>query len=42
MTASQIEILAFAAEIHDIGKIAINEFIISKPGRFTEAAYLMV
>jgi HD-GYP domain-containing protein (c-di-GMP phosphodiesterase class II) len=42
MTSAQIETLAFAAEIHDIGKIAINEFIINKPGRFTEAEYLMV
>jgi putative two-component system response regulator len=39
---AQIERLAFAAEIHDIGKIAINEFIINKPGRFTEAEYLMI
>lgn len=42
MTSAQIETLIFAAEIHDIGKIAINEFIINKPGRFTEAEYLMV
>jgi HD-GYP domain-containing protein (c-di-GMP phosphodiesterase class II) len=42
LTSAQIDTLAFAAEIHDIGKIAINEFIISKPGRFTEAEYLMV
>lgn len=42
MTSAQIETLTFAAEIHDIGKIAINEFIINKPGRFTEAEYLMV
>jgi len=42
LTAVQIETLAFAAEIHDIGKMAINEFIINKPGRFTEAEYLMV
>jgi HD-GYP domain-containing protein (c-di-GMP phosphodiesterase class II) len=42
MTSAQIETLAFAAEVHDIGKIAINEFIINKPGRFTEADYLMV
>ena len=41
LTTSQIERLAFTAEIHDIGKIAINEFIINKPGRFTEAEYLM-
>ena len=42
MTAPQRETLAFSAEIHDIGKIAINEFFINKPGRFTEAEYLMV
>lgn len=42
LTSTQIETLSFAAEIHDIGKIAINEFIINKPGRFTEAEYLMV
>ena len=42
MDLAQLETLAFAAEIHDIGKIAINEFIINKPGRFTEAEYLMV
>jgi len=42
LTSAQIETLAFAAEIHDIGKIAINEFIVNKPGRFTEAEYLMV
>ena len=41
LTSDQIERLAFTAEIHDIGKIAINEFIINKPGRFTEAEYLM-
>jgi HD-GYP domain-containing protein (c-di-GMP phosphodiesterase class II) len=42
LSSAQIEALAFAAEIHDIGKVAINEFIISKPGRFTEAEYLMI
>ncbi|HEY3473136.1 MAG TPA: HD domain-containing phosphohydrolase [Anaerolineales bacterium] len=42
LSSAQIETLVFAAEIHDIGKIAINEFIINKPGRFTEAEYLMV
>lgn len=41
MTSAQIQTLTFAGQIHDIGKIAINEFIINKPGRFTEAEYLM-
>jgi putative nucleotidyltransferase with HDIG domain len=42
LTSAQMETLTFAAEIHDIGKIAINEFIINKPGRFTEAEYLTI
>ena len=37
-----LDLLKFAASIHDIGKIAINEFVISKPGKFTEAEYIMV
>lgn len=41
MTSARLDTLMFTAEIHDIGKIAINEFIINKPGRFTEAEYLM-
>ncbi len=41
LTSTQVETLVFTAQIHDIGKIAINEFIISKPGRFTPAEYLM-
>lgn len=42
LTPTQLKILEFAAQVHDIGKIAINEFIVNKPGRFTEAEYLMV
>jgi putative two-component system response regulator len=42
LTPTHIKILGFAAQVHDIGKIAINEFIINKPGRFTEAEYHMV
>lgn len=42
LSATQLKILEFAAQVHDIGKIAINEFIVNKPGRFTEAEYLMV
>jgi putative nucleotidyltransferase with HDIG domain len=39
---AQLEKLEFAAAVHDIGKIAINDFILHKPGRLTEAEYLMV
>jgi putative two-component system response regulator len=42
LSPEQLSALEFAARIHDIGKIAINEFIINKPGRFTEAEYIMV
>jgi putative nucleotidyltransferase with HDIG domain len=42
LSSAEIELLKFAAQIHDIGKIAINEFIVNKPGRFTEAEYLMI
>ena len=42
LPSEQLSLLGFAARIHDIGKIAINEFIINKPGRFTEAEYIMV
>jgi putative two-component system response regulator len=42
LPSERLSLLEFAARIHDIGKIAINEFIINKPGRFTEAEYIMV
>jgi HD-GYP domain-containing protein (c-di-GMP phosphodiesterase class II) len=42
LSPERLSLLGFAARIHDIGKIAINEFIINKPGRFTEAEYIMV
>jgi putative two-component system response regulator len=42
LSPEKLNVLGFAARIHDIGKIAINEFIINKPGRFTEAEYIMV
>lgn len=42
MSSAQLDFLTFAARFHDIGKIAINDFVINKPGRFTEAEYLMV
>ncbi len=42
LSSIEIEKLEFAATIHDIGKLAIHEFIVNKPGRFTEAEYLMI
>jgi putative nucleotidyltransferase with HDIG domain len=40
--SAEMEELEFAATIHDIGKITLNEFVISKPGRLTEAEYIMI
>jgi len=42
LSAAQIKTLEFAAQIHDIGKIAINDFIVNKPGKYTEAEYGMI
>ncbi len=42
LKAKELDLLKYAASIHDIGKIAINEFVINKPGKFTEAEYIMV
>lgn len=42
LTSAELDLLRFSAQIHDIGKIAISEFIVNKPGRFTEAEYLMI
>ncbi len=42
LDAKELDLLGFAASVHDIGKIAINEFVINKPGKFTEVEYIMV
>lgn len=34
--------LQHAAQLHDVGKIAINDSVINKPSRLTRAEYLMV
>jgi putative nucleotidyltransferase with HDIG domain len=40
--AADMAELENAATIHDVGKITVNEFIINKPGRLTEAEYIMI
>jgi HD-GYP domain-containing protein (c-di-GMP phosphodiesterase class II) len=42
LSSAELEILSLAAECHDIGKIGITEWILNKPGKFTEAEYVMV
>jgi len=42
LNSEQITNLDFAGKIHDIGKIVINDFIVHKPGKYTEAEYGMI
>jgi len=41
-SSSDLADLEFAATIHDIGKLTVNEFVINKAGRLTEAEYIMI
>ena len=38
----RLEILEFAAKIHDIGKVAISDYVLNKQGRYTETEYLTI
>ncbi|MEW6406125.1 MAG: HD domain-containing phosphohydrolase [Chloroflexota bacterium] len=40
--SAELSQLEYAATIHDVGKITVNDFIINKPGRLTEAEYIMI
>ncbi len=37
MSKKELEILRYASEVHDLGKIGIPDFILNKPGRLTPA-----
>lgn len=37
LSESEIEILRYAGEVHDVGKIAISDLILNKPGKLTPA-----
>ena len=37
MPKPELEILRYAGEVHDVGKISIPDFILNKPGRLTPA-----
>ena len=41
-SSSDLTDLEFAATIHDIGKLTVNEFVINKAGRLTEAEFIMI
>lgn len=42
LSTEQLENLEFAAKIHDIGKVVINDHVLSKQGRYTETEYLTI
>jgi putative nucleotidyltransferase with HDIG domain len=42
MSREELEVLRYAAEVHDIGKISIPDFILNKPGRLTSAERAMI
>jgi PAS domain S-box-containing protein len=37
LSVAQMQVLRYASEVHDIGKISVSDFILSKPGRLTPA-----
>ena len=42
LTPEEISIITTASALHDIGKIAIDEHILNKPGRLTEEEFAMM
>jgi HD-GYP domain-containing protein (c-di-GMP phosphodiesterase class II) len=42
LSPERLEILEFAAKIHDIGKVAISDYVLNKQGRYTETEYLTI
>ncbi|MFA5411535.1 MAG: HD domain-containing phosphohydrolase [Candidatus Omnitrophota bacterium] len=42
LAEAQLEILRYAAEVHDVGKISIPDFILGKPGKLTSAERAMI
>ena len=42
LTKEQISMISLASALHDIGKIAIDEKILNKPGKFTDEEYAIM
>ena len=42
LTAEDISLITMASSLHDIGKIAIPEEILNKPGRFTDEEFAIM
>ena len=42
LSSADIDIITLASSLHDIGKIAIDEKILNKPGRFTDEEFAVM
>ena len=42
LTPADIDVITLASSLHDIGKIAIDEKILNKPGRFTDEEFAIM
>ncbi len=42
LSPSEIDVITLASSLHDIGKIAIDEKILNKPGRFTDEEFAIM
>jgi len=42
MSVGELKVLQYAAALHDVGKLAINESVVNKPSLLTRAEYLMI
>ena len=42
LTTEDISLITMASSLHDIGKIAIPEEILNKPGRFTDEEFAIM
>jgi HD-GYP domain-containing protein (c-di-GMP phosphodiesterase class II) len=42
LSTDQVELIALAAKLHDVGKVAIPETILSKPGPLTEQEWALM
>ena len=42
MSVAELKVLQYAAALHDVGKLAINESVVNKPSLLTRAEFLMI
>ena len=42
MSVAELKVLQYAAALHDVGKLAMNESVVNKPSLLTRAEFLMI